>query len=115
TGASELPPTPMPAGTPVNMVALMESVARLAPGYLVDLGNRMSEAQAASGGRAGGTGTQAAAEGAKGRAGAGSGAGNPADLLASASGNAGTGSGSGSTPAPATPRTQPPPGGPNGH
>jgi hypothetical protein len=113
TGSAELPPTAMPAGTPVNMVTLMESVARLAPGYLVDLGNRMSEAQAASGGRAGGTGTQAA-EGAKGRGVASSGAGNPAELLASASGTAGSGSGPGSTPAAATARTQPP-GGPTGH
>jgi hypothetical protein len=115
TGTAELPPTAMPAGTPVNMVALMQNLAGLLPSYLVDLGNRMGEAQAASGGRAGGTTTDAAA-GANGRGLGGSGATtNQAELLAGASGAAGNGGPAGTAAAAAAAAARTALGGPTGH
>ena len=98
TDSAELPPTAMPAGTPINMVAFMRHLAGRLPGYLVDLGNRIGGAQAADGGN--------------GRGGAGSGAGNAADLLADAAGGAGSGGSAGIAAAAAARTTL---GGPTGN
>jgi len=40
----DLPATPLPPGSPINLVALMKEIAAAAPSYLMDTGNRAAEA-----------------------------------------------------------------------
>ena len=88
----ELPASLLPFGAPMNLVALMNSPALAASGYLLDLGNRPAEAQFASQGSDSRDGAASGPNGSH-SADASSGAVNPspargtlADLLASASG-----------------------------
>jgi TonB family protein len=97
----------MPEGAAINLMAAMQNVAHLLPGYLMDLGNRMSEASR-GGGSAGGAGAQSAeAAGGNAQGASSAVAGSHAELLAAAAGAGGAGSGDGSSASsPAAPRTQ---------
>ncbi len=78
----ELPATPLPPGSPMNLVVLLQNVAPPSPAYLIGVGNRLPDSGApgagAGGGAAAGEGNNPdpLAEGA--------GQGTHADLLASA-------------------------------
>lgn len=72
----ELPATPLPAGSPMNLVVLLRDVAPSTSAYMIGVGNRLPDSGAPGAGGLGGAETGSTAQG--------SGTGTHADLLASA-------------------------------
>ncbi len=108
----ELPASALPGGAPMNLVALMQTPAPSASGYVLEAGNRLTEAQPASAGASPG-GREGAAGSSSSNAGSGASAaakGGYGDLLAAgASGNAaGSASGSDKRAEPSLPKSTTP-------
>ncbi len=92
--SGELPASALPSGVPMNLIALLETLAPLASGYLIEAGNRLAESRPeGAAGTAVGSGVAGAGStpGASAPGGANTGAsrGTFADLLAAASGRPG--------------------------
>src|SRR5262249_24408017 len=94
----ELPASALPGGAPMNLVALMQTPAPPAAGYVLEAGNRLTEAQAASAGASAGGKAEGAASGSENAvAGASAGAkGGYGDLLTAGAGGNGAAAASGS-------------------
>lgn len=78
----ELPATPLPPGSPMNLVVLLQNLAASAPAYLIGVGNRLPDSGTPGAGAIGGA--DAGADNNPDPTAQGSGQGTHADLLASA-------------------------------